>query len=958
MKKTLLFLIALFAFGQMAWAQSIVSVNYVDENGVTQPVNAISLDEIAQVNPNGATIGTSGFTNCYVVQGSNVVMNGQLGYYGGINLILCDGAKLTINTTDESAIQSQTGNNQLTIYVQANGTGQLIVNASNNNGLTTEYLTINGGVISVTSGGTGIHADDNLIINRGTVTVNSDGNAMYGYNVTINGGNVSATSTGNAGIANGATGTITLGYTTNNDRIYASSYQVGYTASLSVKDGQYFITDDGQFVYGGYNKDYVGFLAGRTLSPFIPTEWSGGGNSANDPYIITSVYDLNLLSLRARAGEDYTGKYFRLDANITFTHSTEWDDITDPESNFTAISIFDGHFDGNNKTISGLRLHTSNNFVEQKGLFCTLGPNANVENLTLSDARIAGEKQVGAIVGYVQGGAIVTNCHVTGTVTVYAYGNTLEKHGGIVGKNEGTVSNCVSEVTISRSIYYAYGSENVGGIAGYNTGSLLGNKVFNADITAASSYGAIAGLNDGGTLTNNYYRACTVNGTTNATGVGCNGADVTTGDGAMSIHTITKPNDVTINTEPTLVYGGTNYWKHGTTITLSGGLGGTPTAGWQNAYFVNNVANTSDPFTPSNTFPITPARDIEITIGEIHADWATSGAQGTEQDPYLIYFPDQLDLLATRVNNGTTYDGKYFKLMDDLTYSYNGLGSDESNYTPIGSDLQAFHGHFDGNNKSVSGIRIRKTGTGTDACYLGLFGSTDRAEVKDVTIKDTQIVGHRYLGGVVGHSWSTMVSGCHVWYTVSIFLANNDSNTAGGIVGYNRIYQTSTVTNCTSEVHIHTNTNSQCYNIGGIVGLNGSVVSNNFVMSAYIDGGSHFGAVVGQETEASALSNNYYRNCVVNNLASNVGCDGADVTDNDGAVGVYTITINAQDVILSSSNEPMVTYQGIDYWKSGQNIALEGGLNGTPAPGYQKAYFINGEAVTENTFVMPANDVS
>jgi hypothetical protein len=61
------------------------------ENGTTLNVNATSLDEIASVNPNGTTIGTSNFTNWYVVQGNDVVMNGQLGYNGGINLILCNG---------------------------------------------------------------------------------------------------------------------------------------------------------------------------------------------------------------------------------------------------------------------------------------------------------------------------------------------------------------------------------------------------------------------------------------------------------------------------------------------------------------------------------------------------------------------------------------------------------------------------------------------------------------------------------------------------------------------------------------------------------------------------------------------------------------------------------------------------------------------------------------------------
>ena len=226
MKKTLtLILFALLAFAQTAWAQNIVSVNYVDETGTTQNVNATSLDEIAAVNPNGATIGTSGFTNWYVVQGSNVVMNGQLGYYGGINLILCDGAKLTVNNTGGNAIQSLDNTDTkytLTIYVQTNGTGQLVATATGNKAIQTEHLTIHGGTISATGGAHGIYAPaSDIIINGGVVTASApSGNAIEGYNVTINGGIVSAT--GSGGIKNGMIGTTTLGYTKNTDRIFAT----------------------------------------------------------------------------------------------------------------------------------------------------------------------------------------------------------------------------------------------------------------------------------------------------------------------------------------------------------------------------------------------------------------------------------------------------------------------------------------------------------------------------------------------------------------------------------------------------------------------------------------------------------------------------------------------------------------------------------------------------------------
>ena len=282
MKKArlLLILLALLAFGQTAWAQSIISVNYIDANGQSQPANAISLDEIANANPNGATIGTSGFTNWYVVQGSDVVMNGQLGYNGGINLILCDGAKLTVNNTGGNAIQSLDNTDTkytLTIYVQTNGTGQLVATATGNKAIQTENLTIHGGTISATGGAHGIYApSSDIIINGGTVTAVADGNAIEGYNVTINGGIVSAT--GNVGIQNGQTGKTTLGYTNNTDRITATNYLLGYTAAqVRVKDGQYLITDNGVIVYGWLNEDKRNAIAGRILSPYTPTEWTGHG---------------------------------------------------------------------------------------------------------------------------------------------------------------------------------------------------------------------------------------------------------------------------------------------------------------------------------------------------------------------------------------------------------------------------------------------------------------------------------------------------------------------------------------------------------------------------------------------------------------------------------------------------------------------------------------------------------
>ncbi len=648
--------------------------------------------------------------------------------------------------------------------------------------------------------------------------------------------------------------------------------------------------------------------------PYTPTEWSGSG-TAQSPYIISSVDDLNLLSIRTNGGtHPYSDTCFKLGDNITYTPSTTWDDASSTEHNFTAIAGFNGHFNGNSHTISGLRIFANDNYHDQNGLFTNLGSNAYIENLTISNARIAGQTQVGAIAGYVNSGATITNCHVTGTVAVHAWGHTLENHGGIVGYNHGTITNCVSEATISRG-NYVYGSENVGGIAGYNDGTLSGNKVFNANLTATDHYGAIAGLNNGGTLTNNYYHACTVNGTANTVNIGVNGADITTGDGAMSIHTITKPNDVTITTEPTLVYGGTNYWKHGTTITLSGGLDGTPTEGWQKAYCVNGVALQENSTTVKNNFDM-PAEDVTITIGEIHADWAITPnnptAGSSSDNPYKIYFNDQMNLLATRVNNGTsTYSGEYFQLMDDLTYD----NTEQNNYIAIGTSSHPFSGHFNGGSKTVNGIRINSTGG-----YQGVFGYIVDAEVKDLYVNDIMISGHDRVGSLVGEcDGSSTITNCRVT-TATL------NNTGGGY--------------------------SDCPYFGGIAGyyMGTSTMSNNFVLGINIPQIYHFGAIAGEN--GGSLVSNYYHNYIMNGTAypTGMGCNGGDV---GGAEPVFTVSV--PDGVTATATATH-TYNEVNYYKQGVTVTLSGGLDGSnPNPGCQNAYVVYGQTLTGSNLA-PGHD--
>ncbi len=693
-------------------------------------------------------------------------------------------------------------------------------------------------------------------------------------------------------IYSGATQTLTLAY----GGSVSEGYSVTYTATAGTIDGSTLTMAD----------------ADTEVSASVAAiPWSGSGDSAEDPYIILYPSQLDLLATNVNAGTYYSGKFFKLGNDITYNATTAWDNTenSSTENNFTAIggpsgttsyNYFKGTFDGDGHTISGIRI--TQKTKESQGLFGFVGTGGTVKNLTLSNARIFSNKTgIGGIAGDNSG--TITNCHVTADVNILGNGNY---HGGIAGSSSGNITGCTSAAALNWSGSYR------GGIAGQISDATVSDCLVTGVSYSFGSntfLGAIVGKNFDGTLTRNYYLDCSVNGATTNIGVGTSTAGVSNdADGARSVHNLTLPDGVTATGESVEISSIT-YYAAATDVTLS--CTGTAPAGYvEPCYYTVDGTNIS-----GNTVTM-PASDATVALL-----WTTdyeTGHAGTEADPYIIVDYPQLELLASRVNNGYNYsNSKHFKLGADIV-CFDG----ENNHAPIGTETshKGFMGTFDGCGHTISGIRINSSSN-----YQGLFGYFNRSSgtVKNVTLADCDITGHDNVGGIAGENRGT-VTDCRVLGDVYIYADADNAYRHGGIVGRNDY---GTVNGCFSAATVTRNGKDNCRHYGGIVGyLVSGTVSNSIAVRADVSGLSGYrGAIVGTNDHGT-LAGNYYYDCTVGGTANatNAGTGSGDVTAGDGAVRVeeYPIAVGAQIATFSSG---LKIYQHGAYWDGTYYIARTAG---------------------------------
>jgi len=719
-------------------------------------------------------------------------------------------------------------------------------------------------------------------------------------------------------------------------------------------------------------------LYSGNLQPIMVVRSFAGQGTAQSPWLIGSYDDWQALASNIYLDQSYSGKHFRLTADINIVRMVG----CHPAQN--TYKTFNGTFDGDGHTINITRNETAE--------FC--GPFAYTY------------------------GATIQNLITTGTIT------TSHKHaGGVVGRN-GTARLTLRNVHSSVTINSTYsGSAEHGGLVGYTINADLIGCAFVGSLLGTTSYGC-GGLigwktntsNSSANITDCLFAPASVTvGTTNAytlarnssggvvnvinsyytQTLGTNQSAGTPGQGKLR-HSITAEPHLTLrNVGPVTEYNVSGIRSYGVGIGMNdelfAGLGDSVSLylhydipGFTvDGYNVTTLNNTDIPIgsvlNPLTDHPELEMPDYDCLVSTLYHVTPWSGS-GTEADPYLIEGYGQLDLLSQRVGGRdgqqqNSYADTWFKLVNDIEYYDIPTHGD---YTPVGTRELApyyrpFNGHLDGDGHVVKGIRC--TGLGNDR-YNGLFTCIGASgEVKNVILGDVQFGGGAFVGGIAGVNQGT-VRDCYVTKDATLSCSQT-SGILGGIVGQNT-GAAATVTGCIFAGTLNDGDN-QIANLGGIAGHNtlGATLDSNLVYGNYIIGVSQsgfsgacfpsmhsgYGIIAGQSDAGGALSRNYYL-AAFTRVAGNAnntgkGCDNADIDVNDAAMPAIDLTFLSNAIISDAASFTIPAYgtageMSLRMAALGSTVSLHYRYDSACNVTYYINDFINPEtSTTANSFIMP-----
>lgn len=304
---------------------------------------------------------------------------------------------------------------------------------------------------------------------------------------------------------------------------------------------------------------------------------------------------------------------------------------------------------------------------------------------------------------------------------------------------------------------------------------------------------------------------------------------------------------------------------------------------------------------------------------------APTGDGGSVGDPYLITSRAHLEWIAEQVAGSNDFDGKFFKLQNEIHLS-------DSPWTPIGKPYHnPFCGTFDGDGYKITGLHIPATSP-VKYGYLGLFGNVGaNGHIKNLGVEIapggielypvdyTCEAADLLAGGIAAYTNDCTIENCYV--TGGGFYCNKDSEgysiIMGGIVG--EANGSTTIKNCYATIDLTFECENfkyyQANNRSGLSGIaKGGIITNCYYsgkLRAHVGTNTYYNWSVGGISSDGATINN----CLV--LSPDIS---AIVDNGTGTVSAY---------IISPSPTGSSNYVSQYTTLNGTTPSYDSGANGT-----------------------------
>ena len=185
--------------------------------------------------------------------------------------------------------------------------------------------------------------------------------------------------------------------------------------------------------------------------------------------------------------DSFEGKTIKLGGNIDLA-GHEWTPIGN--WNDEGGTFFEGTFDGQGYTISNLYINEPAG--DGVGLFGAV-TNATIKGINVNNVNVTGYQAVGTVAGYAYSGCTISDCHVTGSVSLtaeYAY------VGGIMAYGYVDIDNCSVIADVTGKLV-AKERNAVGGITAWmleGDNQITNCQVKNLDMTGWANIGGVTGF--------------------------------------------------------------------------------------------------------------------------------------------------------------------------------------------------------------------------------------------------------------------------------------------------------------------------------------------------------------------------------------------------------------------------------------------------------------------------------